>query len=342
MPGVDHRRSRSPSRRSDDRYGRRDYYRRERRYDDRRRSRSRRRDEPRSRKPSRSVSPPRDDLERDRKTVFVQQLAARLRTRQLREFFERAGTVYEASIVKDKITNRSKGVAYVEFEDRASVAKAINMTGEKLLGIPVIVQYTEAEKNRQAQEAQVAAQEAAGPAAHRIYVGNVYFGMTDNELTEVFKPFGEIEYVNLQRDPDGRSKGYAFVQYKTKQAADEAIEKMHGFVLAGRPLRIGRGGGGSFTPLPPQPRGEDRPSSSTNDRAPVSKTNASTLDDADSGISYSRVSRTHLMEKLMRDEDTDKTQPQEKSPQPTPPPASSTPKPPSRCILLNHMFDPSQ
>lgn len=340
MPGVDHRRSRSPARRSDDRYGRRDYHRRDRRYDDRRRSRSRRRDEPKRPKSSRSASPPRDDLDRDRKTVFVQQLAARLRTRQLREFFERAGPVYEASIVKDKITNRSKGVAYVEFEDRASVAKAINMTGEKLLGIPVIVQYTEAEKNRQAQEAQIAAQEAAGPASHRIYVGNVYFGMTENELTEVFKPFGEIEYVNLQRDPDGRSKGYAFVQYKTKQAADEAIEKMHGFVLAGRPLRIGRGGGGSFAP--PPPRGDDRPSSSTTeDRGPVSQTNASTLDNADSGISYNRVSRTHLMEKLMREEDTEKTQPQEQSRQPTPP-VSSTPKPPSRCILLNHMFDPSQ
>lgn len=338
MPGVDNRRSRSPSRRSDDRYGRREYYRRDRRHDDRRRSRSRRREEARPRKASRSVSPPRDDLERDRKTVFVQQLAARLRTRQLREFFERAGPVYEASIVKDKITNRSKGVAYVEFEDRASVAKAINMTGEKLLGIPVIVQYTEAEKNRQAQEAQIAAQEAAGPASHRIYVGNVYFGMTEDELAEAFKPFGDIEYVNLQRDPDGRSKGYAFVQYKTKQAADQAIEKMHGTILAGRPLRIGRGGGGSLAqPLPP-PRTEDRASSSTaNDRA---KTNASTLDDADSGISYNKVSRTHLMEKLMRDEDTDKTK--QSSPQPSTPPPSSTPKPPSRCILLNHMFDPSQ
>lgn len=277
--------------------------------------------------------------------MFVQQLAARLRTRQLREFFERAGPVYEASIVKDKVTNRSKGVAYVEFEDRASVAKAINMTGEKLLGIPVIVQYTEAEKNRQAQEAQLAAQEAAGPASHRIYVGNVYFGMTENELAEAFQPFGDIEYVNLQRDPDGRSKGYAFVQYKSKQAADEAIAKMHGTVLAGRPLRIGRGGGGSLAQPPPPLRGEDRPGSSAtttaSDRAPESKTNASTLDDADSGISYNKVSRTHLMEKLMRAEDTDKPTSSDQSPQQTPTPPSA-PKPPSRCILLNHMFDPSQ
>lgn len=47
--------------------------------------------------------------ERDRRTVFVQQLAARLRTRELKEFFEKVGPVAEAQIVKDRVSNRSKG-----------------------------------------------------------------------------------------------------------------------------------------------------------------------------------------------------------------------------------------
>jgi len=47
--------------------------------------------------------------ERDRRTVFVQQLAARLRTRELKEFFEKVGAVAEAQIVKDRVSNRSKG-----------------------------------------------------------------------------------------------------------------------------------------------------------------------------------------------------------------------------------------
>jgi RNA-binding protein 23/39 len=47
--------------------------------------------------------------ERDRRTVFVQQLAARLRTRELKEFFEKVGEVNEAQIVKDRISQRSKG-----------------------------------------------------------------------------------------------------------------------------------------------------------------------------------------------------------------------------------------
>lgn len=57
----------------------------------------------------RKTPEPTDD-ERDRRTVFVQQLAARLRTKQLREFFEQgAGTVVDAQIVKDRVSQRSKG-----------------------------------------------------------------------------------------------------------------------------------------------------------------------------------------------------------------------------------------
>ena len=47
--------------------------------------------------------------ERDRRTVFVQQLAARLRTKELIAFFEKAGPVKEAQIVKDRVSGRSKG-----------------------------------------------------------------------------------------------------------------------------------------------------------------------------------------------------------------------------------------
>lgn len=56
-------------------------------------------------------SPPQQPTEdeRDRRTVFVQQLAARLRTKQLKDFFEQAGPVADAQIVKDRVSQRSKG-----------------------------------------------------------------------------------------------------------------------------------------------------------------------------------------------------------------------------------------
>ena len=108
-------RSRSPI---DDRY-----YRpggRVRRDDDERiRDRSPRRDRNSGRKrtpspkrvKSKSPTPQPTEDERDRRTVFVQQLAARLRTKELIAFFEKVGPVKEAQIVKDRVSGRSKGLA---------------------------------------------------------------------------------------------------------------------------------------------------------------------------------------------------------------------------------------
>lgn len=106
------RRSRSP----DDRYYRpRDSHRSKRDHDqdaprNRRRSRSRDR---RSKTPEVQLT----EDERDRRTVFVQQLAARLRTKELIHFFEKIGPVKEAQIVKDRVSGRSKGYVLVLLVD---------------------------------------------------------------------------------------------------------------------------------------------------------------------------------------------------------------------------------
>jgi RNA-binding protein 39 len=62
-----------------------------------------------SKSPKRETTPPLTEDERDRRTVFVQQLAARLRTKELIAFFEKVGPVKEAQIVKDRVSGRSKG-----------------------------------------------------------------------------------------------------------------------------------------------------------------------------------------------------------------------------------------
>lgn len=49
---------------------------------------------------------------------------------------------------------------------------------------------------------------------HRLYIGNIHFNLTEDDIKAVFAPFGEIEMVQLQKEHDtGRSRGYGFVQY---------------------------------------------------------------------------------------------------------------------------------
>lgn len=103
-------------------------------------------------------------------------------------------------------------VGYVEFKLESSVPRAIELTGQKLLGIPIIAQLTEAEKNRQARTTE-SGQTVSGIPFHRLYVGNIHFSITEGDLQNVFEPFGELEFVQLQKEEQGRSRGYGFVQY---------------------------------------------------------------------------------------------------------------------------------
>lgn len=75
----------------------------------RRREKGGRRRSPSPKRRSKTPEAQLTEDERDRRTVFVQQLAARLRTKELIAFFEKVGPVKEAQIVKDRVSGRSKG-----------------------------------------------------------------------------------------------------------------------------------------------------------------------------------------------------------------------------------------
>lgn len=118
-------------------------------------------------------------------------------------------------------------MGYVEFKDEASVPKAIQLTGQKLLGIPIIAQLTEAEKNRQARVSAAEQNTANQVPFHRLYVGNIHFSITESDLQHVFEPFGELEFVQLQKEESGRSRGYGFVQSVLPQQLPKAHANLH-------------------------------------------------------------------------------------------------------------------
>ncbi len=83
--------------------------------------------------------------------------------------------------------------------------------------------------------------------AKRIYVGNLSYNTTEDELRELFGRHGSVESVSLIVDRDtGRSRGFAFVEMDPS-GADAAISALNGQDLGGRSLRIDeareRGGG---------------------------------------------------------------------------------------------------
>ncbi|KAM4563078.1 RNA-binding protein 39b isoform 4-T6 [Odontesthes bonariensis] len=187
------------------------------------------------------VRQPIDNLtpeERDARTVFCMQLAARIRARDLEDFFSAVGKVRDVRIISDRNSRRSKGIAYIEFVESSSVPLAIGLTGQRLLGVPIIVQASQAEKNRAAAAANNLQKGSAGPM--RLYVGSLHFNITEEMLRGIFEPFGKIEGIQLMMDSEtGRSKGYGFISFADAECAKKALEQLNGFELAGRPMKVG-------------------------------------------------------------------------------------------------------
>jgi RNA recognition motif-containing protein len=86
----------------------------------------------------------------------------------------------------------------------------------------------------------------------KLYVGNLAFQTTSEELQTMFAQAGTVESVSLIEDREtGRSRGFGFVEMSTKEEGVAAIEKFNGTDLGGRALNVNeakpredRGGGG--------------------------------------------------------------------------------------------------
>ena len=88
-----------------------------------------------------------------------------------------------------------------------------------------------------------------------IYVGNLSYEVTEQELQQAFEAFGQVESVNIIKDNySGRSKGFGFVEMPDKANAQSAINELNGKELKGRTLNVNearprtesRGGRGGY------------------------------------------------------------------------------------------------
>ena len=88
--------------------------------------------------------------------------------------------------------------------------------------------------------------------AKKLYVGNLAFQTTSQELQQLFGQAGTVQSASVVEDRDtGRSRGFAFVEMSSQEEANSAIEQFNGKEVGGRALKVNeakprenRGGGG--------------------------------------------------------------------------------------------------
>jgi cold-inducible RNA-binding protein len=73
----------------------------------------------------------------------------------------------------------------------------------------------------------------------KLYVGNLPFNTTENELQELFSQAGAVQEVTLMQDRfTGKSRGFAFITMGSEEDAQNAISKLNGHSIEGRPLTV--------------------------------------------------------------------------------------------------------
>ena len=73
----------------------------------------------------------------------------------------------------------------------------------------------------------------------KLYVGNLSFNTTENELQELFSQAGTVQEVSLMQDKfTGKSRGFAFVTMSSEEDAQNAISKLNGQTVEGRALTV--------------------------------------------------------------------------------------------------------
>ncbi|KAJ0097165.1 hypothetical protein Patl1_27667 [Pistacia atlantica] len=174
---------------------------------------------------------------------------------------------------------------YIEFYDVMSVPMAIALSGQLLLGQPVMVKPSEAEKNLVQSNASAGGTTTGpyGAIDRKLYVGNLHFNMTEMQLRQLFEPFGPVELVQLPLDIEtGQCKGFGFVQFAQLEHAKAAQSALNGKLeIAGRTIKV----------------------SSVTDHVGAQDTAAKSADfddDDGGGLALNAQSRALLMQKLDR------------------------------------------
>lgn len=73
----------------------------------------------------------------------------------------------------------------------------------------------------------------------KLYVGNLPFSVTDQDLEGLFSQSGPVESANIITDRDtGRSRGFAFVEMESREGAEAAIQQFNGYEMDGRAIVV--------------------------------------------------------------------------------------------------------
>jgi len=165
--------------------------------------------------------------------VFIKNLDKSIDNKALYDTFSAFGNILSCKVATDD-NGGSKGYGFVHYETQEAANMAVTRVNGMLLnGKKVFVGFFVARKDRT---------EAAGndDAYTNVFVKNLSETTTDEELLELFKPFGDIKSAIIMKDAESKPRGFGFVNFAVHEEAGAAIEELNGKEVNGKTVFVGK------------------------------------------------------------------------------------------------------
>ncbi|CAB3991305.1 polyadenylate-binding 4-like [Paramuricea clavata] len=166
--------------------------------------------------------------------IFIKNLDKSIDNKALYDTFSAFGNILSCKIALDE-NEGSKGFGYVHFETQEAADQAIEKVNGMLLNDKkVFVGKWMSRRERI---------EQLGDAPRKftnVYVKNFGDDFSDEEMKELFEPFGEIQSMRIMRTEDGKSRGFGFVSFAEPDSAGRAVEEINEKEMNGKILYCGR------------------------------------------------------------------------------------------------------
>ncbi|WCJ28997.1 RNA-binding (RRM/RBD/RNP motifs) family protein [Euphorbia peplus] len=172
-----------------------------------------------------------------KRKLYVVNLPWSLTVVDIKQLFGQCGTVADVEIIKQK-NGRSRGFAFVTMASPEEAQMVIDkFDSQEVEGRIIKVEFSKAFKRPTPTLPPDAL--IGGETRHKLYVSNLSWKVRSTHLREFFAAnFTPISSRVVFDSPTGRSSGYGFVSFATKEEAEAAVSTFNGKELMGRPIRL--------------------------------------------------------------------------------------------------------